>query len=161
MSVTSAYFVTALALAAYTPQQGLDAKHNELLCLASGIYFETRGQPDLGKVGVGFVIKNRAKNNIHWPTTYCDVIRDEKYGVQFSFRLSKYRQRLINASVDEVDWGESIGAALAVHYDLTPDITEGATDYCNPDKSKVKWCTQGKMITRIGDHTFTHYSLIR
>jgi len=51
---------------------GLEQK-DELLCLASNIYFEARAESMNGKAAVGNVTRNRV-NDKRWPNTYCEVV---------------------------------------------------------------------------------------
>ena len=59
-----------------------DAGSRELECLATGIYFESKGEPLAGQLAVGKVIANRAQSGGRFPGTYCGVLFQRG---QFSF----------------------------------------------------------------------------
>ncbi len=54
--------------------RGPEAGSNELDCLATGIYFESKGEPLAGQLAVGQVIANRASSGGRFPSTYCGVL---------------------------------------------------------------------------------------
>ena len=58
------------------------AGSRELECLATGIYFESKGEPLAGQLAVGKVIANRANSGGRFPSTYCGVLFQRS---QFSF----------------------------------------------------------------------------
>ena len=49
------------------------AQSNELMCLATNIYFEARGEPEAGQFMVGFVTMNRVYDK-RFPNTVCGVV---------------------------------------------------------------------------------------
>jgi len=62
--------------------RGPEAETAELDCLATGIYFESKGEPLAGQLAVGRVIANRAASGGRFPGTYCGVLFQRG---QFSF----------------------------------------------------------------------------
>ena len=52
-----------------------------LICLATAIYFEARGEPDIGQMAVAQVVVNRMVDG-RYPDTICDVVWEPK---AFSF----------------------------------------------------------------------------
>src|SRR5205085_4969368 len=62
--------------------RGSDTGNRELECLATGIYFESKGEPLAGQLAVGRVIANRAGSGGRFPSTYCGVLFQRG---QFSF----------------------------------------------------------------------------
>jgi N-acetylmuramoyl-L-alanine amidase len=62
--------------------RGPEAGSPELDCLATGIYFESKGEPLAGQLAVGRVIANRAASGGRFPGTYCGVLFQRG---QFSF----------------------------------------------------------------------------
>ena len=62
--------------------RGADAGTHELDCLATGVYFEAKGEPLLGQLAVGKVIANRTQSGGRFPGTYCGVLFQRG---QFSF----------------------------------------------------------------------------
>ena len=58
-----------------------ETDRDEIYCAAQNIYFESRGEPDIGQVAVALVVLNRV-NDRRWPSTICDVVWQDK---QFSW----------------------------------------------------------------------------
>jgi spore germination cell wall hydrolase CwlJ-like protein len=56
-------------------------------CLALTIYFEARGEPDLGKQAVAHVVMNRSHNG-RFPRRICDVVREQKVMVEGSCQFT-------------------------------------------------------------------------
>ena len=44
-----------------------------LICLATAVYFEARGEPDIGQMAVAQVVVNRMVDD-RYPDTICDVV---------------------------------------------------------------------------------------
>jgi N-acetylmuramoyl-L-alanine amidase len=59
-----------------------EAGSRELDCLATGVYFEAKGEPLAGQLAVAKVIANRAQSGGRFPGTYCGVLFQRG---QFSF----------------------------------------------------------------------------
>ena len=49
-----------------------------LVCLATAIYFEARGEPTVGQIAVGQVIMSRV-NDHRYPDNVCDVVKEGYY----------------------------------------------------------------------------------
>lgn len=56
----------------------------EIHCMAEVIYREARGEPEIGQVGVGYLILNRMGHS-SYPKTACGVVYDRKHSCQFSW----------------------------------------------------------------------------
>jgi N-acetylmuramoyl-L-alanine amidase len=104
--------------------RGPDAGSRELECLATGIYFESKGEPLAGQLAVGKVIANRMQSGGRFPASYCGVLFQRG---QFSFvhggrlpavpRANKQWQTAV-AIAKIVDQGlqqSSVGNALFFH----------------------------------------------
>lgn len=80
--LANAVAVKAATLAELVAQQSLPAKLDaEMQCLATAVYFETRGESLLGQLAVARVVINRAKSS-RFPNSMCGVIHQRH---QFSF----------------------------------------------------------------------------
>jgi len=66
------------AMASEPAEHGVDA---QLECLAGAVYFEAKGEPLKGQLGVARVILNRTRSG-RFPTTACGVVKQRG---QFSF----------------------------------------------------------------------------
>lgn len=122
---------------------------NPLFCVAANVYWEARGEPFKGQLAVANVTRNRVMDS-RWPNDYCRVVRERD---QFSWVA--HRAELRRQPVDRQAWSQAIGAAVMVMGDHVPDMTEGATHYCNPRKTRTPWCHEGITIAQIGRHKFT------
>ena len=74
----------------------------EIKCLADVIYFESKSEPEIGQIGVGYVVLNRMGHRAY-PKSACGVAYDRKHGCQFDWackgRVSAARHaRLYEAS---------------------------------------------------------------
>jgi len=95
----------------------------ELKCLASAIYHESRGEPLYGQLAVAQVIVNRAES-ARFPGSYCAVVRQPK---QFSFvRAGRIPQagkgtpawdktQTIAVIADQAMWESPVKDALFFH----------------------------------------------
>ena len=125
--------------------RGPDAGSREIECLATGIYFESKGEPLAGQLAVGKVIANRAQSGGRFPSSYCGVLFQRG---QFSFvhgralpsvpRANKQWQTAVAVAkiVDQKLQESSVGNALFFH-----------ARYVSPG-----W--HAKRVASIGNHIF-------
>jgi spore germination cell wall hydrolase CwlJ-like protein len=121
-------------------------------CLAEAIYFEARGEPARGQVGVAQVILNRAFSG-HYPTTVCGVVYQNAHrymACQFSFacdgipdvvREPENWDRAKKIATDILDgklWLPEVGKAT--HYHAT---------YVSPS-----WARSMRKMHKLGVHIF-------
>ena len=121
-------------------------------CLARGIYFEARGESELGQAAVAQVILNRVRNPAY-PATICGVVYQNKTWrnrCQFSFACDgisdrirsqhswKTAQRVAASVSDGTTWLEDVG-----------DSTHYHANYVRP-----RWARTMKKTDRIGRHIF-------
>ena len=128
------------------------APAGEVECLALNIYFEARGEPEVGQLAVGHVVMNRVAS-ARFPGTVCDVIQQggalRLYRCQFSWwcdgRSDKPRNKRL--------WEKSAELALKVYWGRTVDPTEGALWY-HADYVKPYWRKEFERGPKIGRHIF-------
>jgi spore germination cell wall hydrolase CwlJ-like protein len=116
-------------------------------CLASAVYFESRGEPIEGQLAVAQVVINRAASG-RYPVDLCDVITQH---AQFSFVR---RGRMPMADHASEAWRKAVAIAHIAHDKLTQaelpsDVLWYHATYVSPS-----W---GKRLTRetqIGLHIF-------
>jgi len=82
-----------------------EAGSRELDCLATGIYFESKGEPLAGQLAVGRVIANRASSGGRFPSTYCGVLFQRG---QFSF---VHEGRLPSVAHSNRQWQTAVAIA--------------------------------------------------
>lgn len=128
------------------------APAGEIECLALNIYFEARGESEVGQLAVGHVVMNRVAS-ARFPSTVCDVIQQggelRRYRCQFSWwcdgRSDKPRNKRL--------WEKSGELALKVYWGQTADPTEGALWY-HADYVKPYWRKEFERGPKIGRHIF-------
>ncbi len=121
-------------------------------CLATGIYFEARGEPARGQAAVAQVILNRVRNPTY-PNSICGVVYQNKHKInacQFSFACDRIRDKVNNRRLWKLAnhiAGETIAGRIwqpqvgsSTHYHAT---------YVNP-----KWARHMVKVGKIGLHIF-------
>ncbi len=121
-------------------------------CLARGIYFEARGESELGQSAVAQVILNRVRNPAY-PATICGVVYQNKKWrnrCQFSFACDGVRDRIRSPHA----WKTALRLAKAassgnIWLDAVGDATHYHASYVRP-----RWARKMKKTDRIGRHIF-------
>ena len=125
--------------------RGPDAGSRELECLATGIYFESKGEPLAGQIAVGKVIANRAASGGRFPSTYCGVLFQRG---QFSF---VHGGSLPNVTHSNRQWQTAVAIAKIVDQRLQQSSVGNAlffhARYVSPG-----WAM--KRVASIGNHVF-------
>lgn len=134
------------------PKSAYSAKERK--CLADAIYFEARGEPELGRIAVAQVVLNRLKNPAY-PNTICGVVYQNKNmrnRCQFSFACDGIRERITNKSA----WAEAQALAKRVlDDDKTLYIGEvGASTHYHATYVKPRWSRHMTKKDKIGRHIF-------
>lgn len=134
----------------------------QLQCLADNIYYEAKGEPDLGKIAVGRVVMNRV--DAGFAPNPCDVIyqgapggkkqAENKFGgCQFSWLCNGQRLSL----PDPVIWKRCYDIAVNILvFGRYREVVDGAlyfhADYVrHPAPGKIKYLQQ------IGRHKFYNF----
>lgn len=124
----------------------------EQRCLAAGIYFEARGESELGQAAVGQVILNRVRNPTY-PDTICGVVyQNEKWrnACQFSFACDGVKDRV--ASPEHWIAAERIARAVT---DGTIFIAEvGSSTHYHATYVRPRWARTMERMKKIGQHIF-------
>jgi spore germination cell wall hydrolase CwlJ-like protein len=122
-----------------------DAGSREMECLATGIYFESKGEPLAGQLAVGKVIANRAKSSGRFPPTYCGVLFQRG---QFSF---VHGHSLPSAPRANGQWQTAVAIAKIVDQGLQPSSVGNALFF------HARYVSPGwrlKRVASIGNHIF-------
>ncbi|MDB5693541.1 MAG: cell wall hydrolase [Alphaproteobacteria bacterium] len=123
------------------------ASDREQDCLASAVYFESRGEPIEGQLAVAQVVINRAASG-RYPVDLCDVITQH---AQFSFVR---HGRMPMADRASEAWRKAVAIAHIAHDKLAlAELPSGVLWY-HADYVSPSW---GKRLTRqarIGLHIF-------
>lgn len=124
--------------------RGSVAGSRELECLATGVYFESKGEPLTGQLAVGQVIANRAASG-RFPSTYCGVLFQRS---QFSFIRGK---ALPSAPRSSKHWKTAVAIAKIVDRELKQSSVGKALFF------HARYVSPGwrlKRVASIGNHIF-------
>ncbi len=125
--------------------RGPEAGSQELDCLATGIYFESKSEPLAGQLAVGQVIANRAQSGGRFPSTYCGVLFQRG---QFSF---VHGHSLPHVSHDNRQWQTAVAIAKIVDEGLKDSAVGNALFF------HARYVSPGwrlKRVASIGNHVF-------
>lgn len=124
----------------------------EVMCIATAIYFEARGEPLAGRFAVAEVVMNRM-NDPRYPSDACSVVYDggETYReCAFSFYCDGKSDQ---PDTDSVAWYSAQLIAAAVYEGRSAPVVGDATHYparwVHPD-----WAHTGQQVATINDHVF-------
>ena len=124
----------------------------EQQCLASGIYFEARGESVKGQAAVAQVILNRVRNP-SYPKTICGVVyqnKDWRNRCQFSFACDNIKDR-INS---ERHWKMAREVAMATSAGKIWLNEVGSATHYHAVYVRPAWGKSMKKVGRIGLHVF-------
>ena len=121
-------------------------------CLAEGIYFEARGEPELGQAAVAQVILNRVRAPAY-PDTICEVVYQNKSWrnrCQFSFACDGVPNLVLSSAA----WRRAVDVAWKVTegevwLEDVGDSTNYHANYVRPG-----WGEEMIEVDRIGAHIF-------
>ena len=119
---------------------------SEMNCLATAVYFESRGEPFDGQLAVAEVVINRARSG-RYPTTYCGVV---KQPWQFSFVRAGQFPR-VDADSSAWSYAQAIAriAEKRLAAKLPGDVLWYHADYVAPS-----WGRRLSKVEKIGAHIF-------
>jgi spore germination cell wall hydrolase CwlJ-like protein len=133
-------------------QNGSASSLSELQCMALNLYFEARGEPNVGKEAVAHVVLNRV-NHAGFPKSVCGVVKqggeDRRYRCQFSWWCDGLSDRPRNKR----SWRQSVILAAKVLLETTNDPTNGALWY-HADYVDPYWRRTMEKGPKIGNHIF-------
>lgn len=124
----------------------------ELGCLALNIYFEARGEPDLGKIAVAYVVLNRVVDK-RFPATICDVVRQGSEQQLRRCQFSWWCDGRSDKPRDAQSWRKVQAMARQVYWGFFPDPTAGALWY-HADSVSPAWGQVFDRGPQIGQHIF-------
>ena len=125
--------------------RGPEPGSRELECLATGIYFESKGEPLAGQRAVGKVIANRAASGGRFPGTYCGVLFQRG---QFSF---VHGHSLPSVAHGNRQWQTAVAIARIVDQGLQSSAVGNALFF------HARYVSPGwglKRVASIGNHVF-------
>lgn len=123
----------------------------DMQCLATAIYFEARGEPVAGQLGVAQVILNRASDS-RYPQTVCDVVFQgsaRRTGCQFSFTCDSRA----DTPRDQQAWARARAVAVIAASGAWKDVTGAATHFHTVHVSP-RWSRTLTSTAQLGRHIF-------
>ncbi len=121
-------------------------------CLATGIYFEARGEPARGQAAVAQVILNRVRNPAY-PNNICGVVYQNKnlYNrCQFSFACDRKPDKVNNPRL----WSLAMDIAKETTAGRIWLSQVGSSTHYHAVYVRPKWAKTMKKVGRIGLHIF-------
>lgn len=137
----------AMTTGAYVP--GID--HEALVCLAKNIYYEARGEIELGMQAVAHVTLNRAAK---YGKTVCEVVYT-KYAFSWT-QSSSRRERELPSGASRAQAEILSRRVLALREylgDAAPDPTRGSL-FFHEASILPYWAETKKRVRKIGNHIF-------
>lgn len=124
----------------------------EQTCLATGIYFEARGESERGQAAVAQVILNRVRNPAY-PDTICGVVyqnRNWRNRCQFSFACDGRADRITNKRAYER--AERIAMDVTTGREWLADV--GSATHYHATYVRPRWARTMEKVDKIGLHVF-------
>ncbi len=123
--------------------------------LARIIFAEAVGEPRLGRIAVGCVVRNRVKSPYRWPNTYREVIlQSGQFSGVNSLLWDRFIQNKYLTPEQKRIKLECFKIAEDIITERQPDITGGANHYYNPKIVSPSWAKKMKVTREIGNHIF-------
>jgi spore germination cell wall hydrolase CwlJ-like protein len=124
----------------------------EQKCLATGIYFEARGEKLRGQAAVAQVILNRVRNPTY-PDSICGVVYQNDGWLnrcQFSFACDGKRDRITNPA--NYKTAQEIAMAVTAGKIFIPEV--GSATHYHATYVAPRWANTMKKMKKIGLHVF-------
>jgi len=124
----------------------------EVLCIATAIYFEARGEPLAGRFAVAEVVMNRM-NDPRYPSDACSVVYDggeTRHECAFSFYCDGKSDQ---PDTNSVAWYSAQLIAAAVYEGRSAPVVGDATHY-HAKRVHPDWANTGQQVATINDHVF-------
>ena len=118
----------------------------EAECLATAVYFESRGEPLEGQLAVAEVVLNRARSG-KYPTSWCGVVKQR---AQFSFVRGG---RFPRVDANSESWRNATAIARIAAQRMTTRLPEDVLWY-HADYVAPGWSTRLSKVQKIGAHVF-------
>ena len=121
-----------------------DVPRQEINCLATAVYHESRGEPVQGQAAVANVILNRVASE-RYPDSVCGVVYQPHQFTDVEKTKPKRKSRA---------WSIAVTVSALAYLGEIEDRTDGATHYYAQKKVTPYWATDKRTTTVIGNHTF-------
>ncbi|MEM9500270.1 MAG: cell wall hydrolase [Pseudomonadota bacterium] len=118
----------------------------QMQCLASAVYFESRGEPLAGQLAVASVVINRAEDR-RFPASYCGVVYQR---AQFSFVKNG---RMPQVKTNSAAWARARAIAKIAHNGMWESEAADAV-YFHATYVRPKWSRKKTRTAQIDTHIF-------
>ena len=115
-------------------------------CLATAVYFESRGEPVEGQLAVADVVMNRAASG-RYPTDWCSVVKQK---AQFSFVRHGQFPTVNTASAA---WSKAQGVTRLAMSNVIPSLSNDVLWY-HANYVAPSWGRRLTRVQQIGAHIF-------
>lgn len=120
---------------------------SEIEVFSKTLFGEARGEPELGQIWVGWVIKNRAYNRGQSIKQACLA--------PHQFECWKNRSDIEIRSSEEGTYRRISRLAKEIYRaSMSEDPTDGCEHFNNPRKENADWTRRATRSKAIGDHVF-------
>jgi hypothetical protein len=136
-------------------QQGKKVSDKEVWCMATAIYFESRGESYRGQVAVGQVVMNRVAHKLY-PDTICGVVfqnQNKRNACQFSFACDGIPET-VN---DQKSWKQAMAIAKDVISGKEYLADVGYSTHYHATYVYPHWAPRMKKNVKIGMHVFYQF----
>lgn len=136
-------------------KSGKEVSAKELTCMATAIYFESRGESYRGQIAVGQVVMNRIAHKLY-PDTICAVVyqnKSRRNACQFSFACDGRPDRVY----DRKAWAqaEEIARGVVAGELYLPEV--GNATHYHASYVYPAWAPRMQRVTKIGLHVFYRF----
>ena len=133
---------------------GLEGKRRERAqkCLAEAVYFESRGEPERGQIGVAQVVMNRVFSG-YYPADICRAVyqnANRKLACQFTFACDNIKDVVTEPRL----WEQAKRIASDVLDGNVWDVKVGRATHYHARSVRPYWIREMRKLDRIGEHTF-------
>jgi hypothetical protein len=136
-------------------KQGKKVSDKEVWCMATAIYFESRGESYRGQVAVGQVVMNRVYHKLY-PDTICGVVfqnQSKRNACQFSFACDGIPEKV----TDQKSWKQAMAIAKDVISGKEYLAEVGYSTHYHATYVYPHWAPRMKKNTKIGMHVFYQF----
>lgn len=138
-----------------TMKTGSKATEKDVWCMATAIYFESRGESYRGQVAVGQVVMNRLAHRLY-PKTICAVVfqnQHKRNACQFSFACDGIPERV----TDQTAWTQAnqIAKNVIAGTEYLPEV--GVATHYHATYVYPHWAPRMKKVAKIGQHVFYQF----
>lgn len=150
--------LSGLPILRHSTIKNAEFAHNERMCMAQAIYYESRSDPLPGQKAVAEVVLNRVSSK-HFPNSVCGVVyegSERSTGCQFSFTCDGSLETPAGGKA----WGRSVRLADYALSGAHKPMTAKSTHYHTTQIDPV-WSATLTPTRKIGSHQFYRFKTRR